>query len=90
MVLFVLVQSIFIRTVSSLVPVVLGFWNFFVFSNFFRSNSFIFESKVEKIYMGVFSTHFVTLILILATKVLEEQNRQLYKCWFLQTAEDHK
>ena len=27
---------------------------FSVFSNFFRSNSFIFEQKVEKIYMGVF------------------------------------
>ena len=27
---------------------------FSVFSNFFRSNSFIFEPKVEKIYMGVF------------------------------------
>ena len=34
-------------------------WDFFgFFSDFFRSNLFIFEPKVEKIYMGVFSTHF--------------------------------
>ena len=32
----------------------LGFWNFFVFSDFFRSNSFIFEPKVEKKDMGSF------------------------------------
>jgi hypothetical protein len=40
--------------------------------DFFRSNSFIFEQKVEKIYMGVFSTHFVPLISILAPKIMEE------------------
>ena len=33
----------------------LGFWNFFVFFfDFFRSNSFIIEPKVEKTYMGDF------------------------------------
>ena len=47
------------------------------FSDFFRPNSFIFEPKVEKNNMGVFSTQFVPLIAILATKILEEQNRQL-------------
>ena len=36
----------------------LNFENFFVFSNFFRSNLF-FELKVEKIYINVFSIHFV-------------------------------
>ena len=60
---------------------------FLFFSDFFRSNSFIFEPKVEKMYMGVFSTQFVPLISILATKILEEQSCQLWKCWFLQTAE---
>jgi hypothetical protein len=35
----------------------LEFFRFFF--NFFCSNSFIFEPKVEKICMGVFSTHFV-------------------------------
>jgi hypothetical protein len=33
---------------------------------------FISEPKVEKIYMGVFSTHFVPLISILAPKIMEE------------------
>jgi hypothetical protein len=37
---------------------------------FFRSNLFIFEPKVEKIYMGVFSTQFVPLISILAPKLM--------------------
>ena len=41
-------------------------------SDFFRSNSFIFERKVNKICMGVFSTHFVPLISILAPKIMEE------------------
>ena len=41
------------------------------FANFFCSNSFIFEPKVENIYMGVFSTHFVPLISNLAPKILE-------------------
>ena len=50
---------------------------FSFFSDFFRSNSFILEPKVEKIYMGVFSTHFVPLILILAPKIMEEWNNQL-------------
>jgi len=50
---------------------------FSFFSNFFRPNSFIFEQKVEKKDMGVFSTQFVPLISILATKILEEQNCQL-------------
>ena len=40
--------------------------------NFFRSNSLIFEPKVEKICMGVFSTHFVPLISILAPKIMKE------------------
>ena len=43
--------------------------NFLFVSDFFCSNSFIFEPKVEKIYMGVFSTHFVPLISILAPKL---------------------
>ncbi len=43
--------------------------NFFLFfSNFFHSNLFIFEPKIEKMYMGmgVFSTQFMPLISILA------------------------
>ena len=66
---------------------VLGFWGFEIFSffsDFFRSNSFIFERKVKKIYMGVFSTHFVPLISILAPKIMEVWNIQLWKLWFLQ------
>jgi hypothetical protein len=51
--------------------------NFFFFSDFFRSNFFIFEPKVEKIYMGVFSTHFVPLISGLAPKIMEDLNSQL-------------
>ena len=47
---------------------VLGIFSFF--SNFFRSNSFIFEPKVEKIDMGVFSTQFVPLISNLAPKIM--------------------
>ena len=35
-------------------------------------NLFIFEPKVEKIHMGVFSTRFVPLISILAPKIMEE------------------
>ena len=59
-------------------PLIFGFLEFFrFFSDFFRSNSFIFEPKVEKNNMGVFSTQFVPLISILATKILEEQNCQL-------------
>ena len=50
----------------------LGFWNFFIFSDFFCSNLLIFEPKVEKIYMGVFSTHFVPLISIFASKIIKE------------------
>ena len=50
----------------------LGFWIFFFFSNFFRSNPFIFESKVKYMYMGVFPTHFVPPISILAPKIIEE------------------
>ena len=38
--------------------------------DFFRSNSFIFEQKVEKIY-------FVPLIPILAPEIIEEWNNQL-------------
>jgi hypothetical protein len=34
--------------------------------------SFIFEPKVEKINIGVASTHFVPLILILAPKIMVE------------------
>ena len=54
---------------------VIAYWVSGIFSffpNFFRSNLFIFEPKVEKIYMGVFSTHFVPLISILASKIREE------------------
>jgi hypothetical protein len=47
-----------------------GFWIFFVFSDFFRSNLFMFESKVENI--SFFSTHFVPLISIFAPKIMEE------------------
>jgi hypothetical protein len=46
----------------------LGFWNFSVFFPIFSA----LEPKVEKIYMGVFSTHFVPLISILAPKLMEE------------------
>ena len=42
------------------------------FFNFFRSNSFIFEPKVEKLYMGVFFIHFVPLNSILAPKIMKE------------------
>ena len=45
---------------------------FLVFSNFFCPNLFVFEPKVEKINMGVFSTHFVPLISILTPKKMEE------------------
>jgi hypothetical protein len=56
-----------------LLPATFRFFEIFsFFSDFFRSNSFIFEPKVEKIYMGVFSTHFVPLISILAPKVMKE------------------
>ena len=40
-------------------------------------NSFIFEPDVEKIYMDVFSTHFVPLISILAPKIMKKENNQL-------------
>ena len=40
-----------------------------------RSGLFIFESKYT--YMGVFYTHFVPLISILAPKIIEEWNNQL-------------
>ena len=53
------------------------FGMFSLFSDFFRSNLFIFDPKVEKNNMGVFSTQFLPLISILATKMLEEQNCQL-------------
>ena len=36
----------------------------------------IFEPKEEKIYMGVFSTHFVPLISSLALKITEDCNSQ--------------
>ena len=52
-----------------------NFWVFEIFlfiSDFFHSNLFMFEPKVEKIYMGVFSTRFVPLISILAKKIMEE------------------
>ena len=69
-------------------PATFRFLEFFrFFSDIFRSNSFIFEPKVEKIYMGVFSTHFVPLISILASKIMEEWNNQLYKLWFLQATD---
>ena len=42
------------------------------FSNGVYKIGKIFELKVEKIYMGVFSTHFVPLISILASKIMEE------------------
>ena len=48
------------------------------FLEFFCSNSFIFETKVEKIYIGVVSTHFLSLISILASKIMEEWNNQFY------------
>ena len=41
-------------------------------SDFFRSNSFIFELKVEKMSMDISSTHFVPLISILAPKMMKE------------------
>ena len=39
-------------------------------------DSFIFKPKVEKEYMGIFSTQFVSSISILAPKILEERNCQ--------------
>ena len=62
----------------------LVFGIFLFFSDFFRSNWFTFEPKVEKNYIGVFSTHFVPLISGLAPKIMEDWNSQLYKLWFLQ------
>jgi hypothetical protein len=54
-------------------PATFRFLEFFrFFSDFFRSNLFIFEPKVEKIHMGVFSTRFVPLISILAPRPMEE------------------
>ena len=53
----------------------LEFFRFF--PDFFCPNSFIFEQKVEKKDMGVFSTQFVPLISNLAPKILAEQNCQL-------------
>ena len=47
---------------------VFGIFSFF--SDFLRSNSFIFEPKIEKIYMGVFSTQFVPLNSNLVPKIL--------------------
>jgi hypothetical protein len=47
------------------------------FSKWGYKNSFIFEPEVEKIYMYVFSTHFVPLISILAPKIMKEGNNQL-------------
>ena len=50
-----------------------NFWVFEIFSffsNFFRSNSFIFEQKVEKIHMGFFSTQVVLLNSNLAPKIM--------------------
>ena len=43
----------------------------------FCSNSFIFELKVEKKDVSVFSTQFFPLISIFAPKILEDQNCQL-------------
>ena len=63
------------------------FWFLEFFSDFFHSNSFIFEPKLEKIYIGVFSTHYVPLISILASKIMEEWNDQFYKLWLLQATE---
>ena len=41
-------------------------------SKYYKGPSlFIFEPKVEKIYLGVFSTHFVPLISILAPKIMK-------------------
>ena len=48
------------------------FWASEVCKNPSSKNSFIFEPKVEKKDMDVFSTQFVLLILILATKILAE------------------
>ena len=45
-----------------------NFWAYGFFFVFFHSNSFIFKPKVEKIYIGVFPTHFLPLISILAKK----------------------
>ena len=62
------------------------FCNFGTF-NFFSSklvqtcpNSFTFESKIEKIYMGVFSTQFFQLISILDFKVTYDDKQS---CQFL-------
>ena len=60
-------------------PATFGVLEFFCFFWFFRSNSFIFEPEVEKTYVGVFFTHFVPLILIMAPKVMEEWNILLKK-----------
>ena len=58
-------------------PASFGFGIISFFSDFFGSNLFSFELKVEKLYMGVFSTHFVSLISILTQKMMEEWNNQL-------------
>ena len=54
-----------------LLPATFRFLEFFHFFLIFRSNLFIFESKAEKMYMGVFYTHFVPLISTLASKLME-------------------
>jgi hypothetical protein len=59
-------------------PATFRFLDFFRFFLIFSAQTrFIFEQNLEKIYMGVFSTHFVPLISILAPKIMEELNNQL-------------
>ena len=47
---------------------------FLFISDFFRLNSFIFEPKVEKKDMGVFSTQFQPQLSIMAPKIMAGQN----------------
>ena len=75
-------QVIYLKNFCELDVVVIAcnfqvFGSFLFFSDFFHSNSFIFEPKVEKIYTDVFSTHFMPLISIFAPKIMEDLNNQL-------------
>ena len=49
---------------------------------FFPLKLVYFWTKSRKIYMGVFSTHFVPLISILAPKIMEEWNNKLFASYW--------
>ena len=50
----------------------------------FNCNSLYFWAESRKICMGVFFSHFVLLLSIFPSKIMEEWNNQLYEVWFLQ------